>query len=57
MVSGEIFCLWKEEVKLWVSKKIFQMKKNSDGQFLTSKKIFVLLIKIRLNQWDSTFPY
>ena len=40
MVSGEIFCLWKEEVKLWVSKKIFQMKKNSDGQFLTSKKIF-----------------
>jgi len=57
MVSGEIFCLWKEEVKLWVSKKIFQMKKNSDGQFLTSKKIFVLLIKIRLNQWDPTFPY
>ena len=45
MVSGEIFCLWKEEVKLWVSKKIFQMNKNSDGQFLTSKMIFVLLIK------------
>ena len=45
MMSGEMFCFWKEEVKLWVSEKIFQMKKYYYGWFLTSKKVFVFLIK------------